>query len=152
MPRGPITHISNAVDRVTAVSELARVAKPHAPVYISVIGYLALQRTILSQFSADLLEPLYRKLTEQGDAHVGGMLWHFFRADELRQLAESCGLASLEMAGCEGLSSGLPKATNALAEDQSKWRVWFELLLNTCTEPAIVDTAEHVLYIGRAPG
>ena len=73
----------------------------------------------------------------------------FFRASELQRLAESCGLTTLEMVGCEGLSTGLPEATNRAAEDPTKWERWVELVLETATEPAIVDMAAHILYIGR---
>ena len=53
------------------------------------------------------------------------------------------------MAGCEGLSTGLPEATNRLGEDEAKWRRWVELVLETSAEPAVVDMAEHILYVGR---
>jgi hypothetical protein len=53
------------------------------------------------------------------------------------------------MVGCEGLSTGLSTATNKMAEDPAKWKRWVELVLETATEPAIVDMAAHILYIGR---
>ena len=86
----------------------------------------------------------------KGNNLVGGSLWHFFRASELQQLAESYGLTTLKMVGCEGLSTGLSAATNTAAEDPAKWERWVELVLDTATEPAIVDMAAHILYIGRA--
>ena len=82
--------------------------------------------------SEELITPQYRI-----------SLWHFFRAFELQQLAESCGLS----VGCEGLSTAA--ATNTVAEDATKWERWVELVLETATEPAVVDMAAHILYIGR---
>ena len=73
----------------------------------------------------------------------------FFGLLNCRQLAESCGLTTLEMVGCEGLSTGLFEATNTVAEDPAKWERWVELVLETATEPAIVDMAGHILYIGQ---
>lgn len=145
---GPLTHISDEVDRITAMSELVRVAKPGAVVCISVMGYLAMLRTVLMQASHELIDPSYHELINQGNNLVSGMVWHFFRADELKHLAESCGLTTLEMAGCEGLSTGLPEATNRLGEDEAKWKQWMELVLETSAEPAVVDMAEHILYVG----
>jgi hypothetical protein len=75
-------------------------------------------------------------------------LWHFFRANELKQSAEKCGLKTLEMVGCEGLSTGLAEATNAIRQDEMKWQAWLDALLRTSTEPAVVDMAEHISYIG----
>lgn len=47
------------------------------------------------------------------------------------------------------LSAGLREATNRLAEDAAKWQKWVELVLAISAEPAVVDMAEHILYIGR---
>ena len=149
---GPLTHISDADDRSHALSELVRVAKPGAIVGIEVVGYLAVLRTILLEFSYELLDPSFEKLVQEGDATgPTKSTWHFFRADEIRQLAEFHGLETIEMAGCQGLSAGVVEATNTLAQDEAKWKVWVDVLLQTSTEPAVVDMAEHILYIGRKP-
>ena len=148
---GPLTYISDETERTQATSELVRVAKPGAIVCIAVMGYLAMLRTVLSRVSQELTMPRYWNLIKEGkgDNLVQDSLWHFFRASELQQLAESCGLTTLEMVGCEGLSTGLSAATNAVAEDPTKWERWVELVLETATEPAIVDMAAHILYIGQ---
>ena len=149
---GPLTHISDEIERTQATSELVRVAKPGGIVCLAVVGYLAMLRTVLSRASQELIIPQYWELIKEGKGNnlVGGRLWHFFRASELRKLAESCGLITLEMVGCEGLSTGLFEATNTVAEDPAKWERWVELVLETATEPAIVDMAAHILYIGQA--
>ena len=148
---GPLTHISDETERIQATSELVRVAKPGAIVCISVMGYLAMLRTVLSRASEELIIPQYWELITEGKGNnlVQDRLWHFFRASELQQLAESCGLTTLEMVGCEGLSTGLFEATNTVAEDPIKWKRWVKLVLETATEPAVVDLASHILYIGQ---
>lgn len=148
---GPLTCISNETERIQATAELVRVAKPGAIVGIAVVGYLAMLRTVLSRASQELITPRYWELIKEGKGNnlYQDSLWHFFRASELQQLAESCGLITLEMVGCEGLSTGLSEATNTVAEDPAKWERWVELVLETATEPAIVDMAGHILYIGR---
>lgn len=148
---GPLTHVNDETERIQATSELVRVAKPGAIVCMSVMGYLAMLRTVLSRASQELIMPQHWELIKEGkgDNLVQDSLWHFFRASELQQLAESCGLTTLEMVGCEGLSTGLAAATNTIAEDPIKWERWVELVLETATEPAIVDMAAHILYIGR---
>ncbi|RKU12031.1 hypothetical protein C6501_11600 [Candidatus Poribacteria bacterium] len=148
---GPLTHISDETERTQAASELVRVAKSGAIVCISVMGYLAMLRTVLSRASQELIIPQYWELIKEGKGNnlVQDSLWHFFRAGELQQLAESCGLTTLEMVGCEGLSTGLSAATNKAAENTTKWERWVELIMETATEPAIVDMAAHILYIGR---
>jgi hypothetical protein len=81
-----------------------------------------------------------------------GMMWHWFRANELLELAESQGLITIEMAGCQGLSTGLPEATNRLRDDDDKWQAWVKIVLDTASEPAVVDMADHILYLGRKAG
>ena len=150
---GPLTHIDESAGRVTAVKELMRVTCPGGLVALSVMGKLAVLRTILANFSDEILDGSLDRLVRQGDTFgpIPGTEWHFFRAGELRELAESCGLETVEMAGCEGLSSNLIEATNCLAEDEAKWRRWMELVIETSSEPALVDGAEHILYLGRVP-
>ena len=101
-----ITCISDETERIQATSELVRVAKSGAIVGIAVMGYLVMLRTVLNRYSQELVTPQYWELIKEGKGNnlVGSSLWHFFRASELQQLAESCGLITLEMVGCEGLS------------------------------------------------
>jgi len=147
---GPLTHISNDTERHKAISELVRVARPGAIVCLSVMGYFAVIRTILAGFSSELVAPSFQTLLEQGSTTgTTGTIWHFFRAEELRRDAEACGLETLEMAGCEGLSTGLADATNALSQDAAKWQQWTRVILKSSAEPAIVDLAEHILYLGK---
>jgi S-adenosylmethionine-dependent methyltransferase len=157
---GPLSHLPEEADRRRAVGELVRVAAGAAAaaatgaggiVALTGIGYLALLREIVMHFSDSLIRPEIVELLRQGKDYCGGMLWHFFRADELRTLAESCGLATVEMVGCQGLSTGLTEATNRLREDPARWAQWMSFLTETASEPAVVDMAEHILYIGRKP-
>ena len=148
---GPLTHIADQGQRPKAMSELVRVAKAGALVCVSVMGLLAVLRTIMMKFSDELLSSSLDHLLLAGNTTgTTGTMWHFFRADELRQLAESCGLTTITMAGCEGLSAGLAEATNQLGQDEAKWSRWLEVVLRTSAEPAVVDLSEHILYLGRA--
>jgi len=145
----PLSYLPDASDRSEAIRELIRVCKHEAIVCLSARGYLAVLRTLLARFRDQLIGPEIELLASHGNSACGGVLCHFYRADELRQLAESCGLHTLDMAGCEGLSASLPEATNLLAQDEAAWQRWVELVLETSDEPAVVDMAEHILYVGQ---
>lgn len=148
---GPLSHLQAAEDRRQAVRELVRVTKPGGLVALTGIGYLAVLRTIIMICPHELVEPHFEPFLPTGDGPgPSGMPWHFFRAEELRHLGEAGGLQTLAMAGCQGLSTGMRPWTNQLhAEGGARWERWFKLLLDTATEPAVVDMAEHILYLGR---
>lgn len=148
---GAISHVPDSADRLRAVSEMARVTRPGGLVFIAAIGYLAVLRTTLREAPYELADDsIMDRFFRTGNALAcGGMDWHFFRAQELADLAESCGMSTLEMAGCQGLSAGLPEATNAVADNSEQWQRWMDILLSTASEPAVADMSEHILYIGR---
>ncbi len=130
--------------------ELVRVAAPGGLVVLTGIGYLAVLRTIMAECSHELIDgSLADFFTEGNSPGSEGMCWHWFRARELRELAEAHGLTTLDMAGLQSLSTGLEEATNRLHQDREKWQHWLEILLATASEPAVVDMAEQILYIGR---
>ncbi len=74
---------------------------------------------------------------------------HWFLPEELRDLFEAQGVKVLEMVGLEGLSSHHPKETNKLSKDEEKWKIWMEVVLKTCTHPAVVGCSEHFLLVGK---
>ncbi len=151
---GPLSHIINPTERGQAVSELARVSKPGAPVFISVIGYLAVLQTVLVRFPSHLIRPDKSQVFTNGDnIYTGGFCdAHFFKPEELQQLAESVGLETSEMCALEGLSSNLPDATNQLANSSDgRWEHWLTVLDETMYYPAVVAISEHFMYVGRIP-
>lgn len=151
---GPLSHLLNPEDRRKATSELARVAKPGGPVFISVFGYYAVLRHVLRKFPHELLDPQQDSFLLHGNhLYTGGFPdAHFFRPEELRVLAEEAGLETIELRALEGLSSNLPEATNALKEHQDgRWEQWLQILDRTARDPAVAATSEHFLYVGRAP-
>ena len=147
---GPLSHLPLVADREQAVHELVRVTAAAGLVALTGIGYLAVLRTIMAECNHELLDgSLDSFFTDGNSPGPQGMLWHWFRAQELRELAEAHGLTTLTMAGCESLSTGLEGATNTLHLDAEKWQRWTEILLASTCEPAVVDMAEHMLYLGR---
>ena len=149
---GPLTHLGEEADRLKALKELVRVVRPGGIVSVGVMGYWAVLRTVLAQSCEELAETSFQTLVQTGNSFMQatGSVWHFFRAEELRRCCEQCGLTTLIMAGCEGLSTGLVEATNAVGGREAQWHRWVELVLQTSAEPSLVDMSEHILHIGRA--
>ena len=154
---GALSHLIERRDREAAASELVRVAKKKAPIFVSVISLYGVFRTVLQQFPYELTDPsheemflhgIHRANSHKHDSAQSFPDAYFFHPTELRELFEKHGVKTLEMATCEGLSSHLQEETNRLYEDKEKWRRWLEILLRTCNDPFILGLGEHFLYVG----
>ncbi|MFB0567550.1 MAG: class I SAM-dependent methyltransferase [Candidatus Bathyarchaeia archaeon] len=148
----PLGHILNQQRREKAVKELLRVAKKDAPIFASVISRLGVLKTLLIRIQHEMHYAEHH--LEVGDyvpgVHGEGFTAaHWFLPEELRDLFEAQGVEVLEMAGLEGLSSHHPKETNKLSRDEEKWQIWMEVILKTCTHPAVVGSSEHFLLVGK---
>lgn len=149
---GPLCHILNKQGREKAVRELVRVARKDAPIFASAISRLGLLKTLLVGFQHEMHYAKHH--LEKGD-YIPGVCGegftaaHWFLPEELRDLFEAQGVEVLEMAGLEGLSSHHPRETNKLSKDEEKWKIWMEVILETCTHPAVVGSSEHFLLVGR---
>ena len=148
----PLSCLSDATDRERALRELVRVARTASPVILAVRGFLDVLRTVVRVASHELIDGSLENLLETGNVCCDGVLHHFFRASEIRELAEECGLTTLLQAGGEGLSSAMPETVAKIAEDQAKWERWVEVTIETSTETAVVDTSGHMLYVGHKAG
>jgi 2-polyprenyl-3-methyl-5-hydroxy-6-metoxy-1,4-benzoquinol methylase len=156
---GALSHLVEKKDRDLAARELVRVAKADAPIFVSVINMYGVFRVVLQRLPYELLLSSHREMFSQG---VHRAEWHkdepdyqgfpdacFFLPSELEALFEKQGVETLEMATCEGLSAHLKEETNEIFKDKRKWRFWLNLILKTCTDPAILGLGEHFLYVGK---
>ncbi|UCD97221.1 MAG: class I SAM-dependent methyltransferase [Candidatus Bathyarchaeota archaeon] len=149
---GPLCHLLNIEQREEAASELLRVAKKGAPLFISVISRLGLLITLLTQFPHEIQYAMHH--WEVGDYVPGKQgegftAAHWFLPEELQTLFENKGAEKITFAGLEGLSSHHRKETNRLYKDSESGKIWTEILLRTCTHPSVVGISEHFLLVCR---
>ena len=148
---GPLSHVLDPIDRAKAITELIRVAKPGAPIFVSVIGKLGVMVVILMLSQHEIEEPHFKLLRETGD-YLGGYGFtacHFYLPEELRREFSRENLQILEMAGLEGISSHHARELNKLSKDENRFQTWLEMHYQTCTHPAIVGISEHILIVCR---
>ena len=149
---GPLSHVLEEGGRVKAVKELIRVAKIGAPIFASVIGRIGVLKGIPLSYPQEM--QYGRVHWETGDYipeinGTGFTIAHWFLPEELEALFKGQGVEILEMAGLEGLSSHHRRAVNKLSKDKEKWNMWLDILLETCTHPAVVGGSEHFLIVGK---
>ncbi len=151
---GALSHIVENKRREKAVDELIRVSKKGTPIFVSVIGRIALLVTELTHFPDEITLEIFPRIRDSGD-YVGGYGFapcHFYLPEDLHTCLEKRGIKILETVGLEGLASGHPKETNRLARRYPEaWKIWWETHLRTCTHPVSVGISEHFMIIGKKP-
>jgi 2-polyprenyl-3-methyl-5-hydroxy-6-metoxy-1,4-benzoquinol methylase len=148
---GPLSHVVNRKKRDRAVRELVRVAKPGAPIAVSVMSRLSVLVVELTLFPEEVELPHYQKLLKTGDylGQYGFTACHFFLPEEFRTAFDDKGVEVLEMVGLEGISSSHRRELNRIAKNGRQWKIWQATHLKTCTHPAVVGTSEHMLIVAR---
>lgn len=153
---GPLSHVVDAEERATAVQELRRVATPGAPVFISVMGRLAVLQSITK--GAPHLYHLLPHLAETGDwsreiavdslDEPEFVECHFFRVEELRQNLTEGGFDVVAIAGLEGVASNFDHEVEEANEDQQEYLA--EVVRETREDEFIADLSNHILAVCRA--
>jgi SAM-dependent methyltransferase len=148
---GPLSHVLGAEKRERAISELVRVAKNGAPLFVSVMGRLSLLVIELTMFQEELEMPHFNQIRDTGEyeGNRGFTACHFFLPEELQAAFCDKGVSILEMAGLEGISSHHNRQLNQLAKNTARWPIWRETHFRTCTHPAVVGISEHMLLVCR---
>jgi ubiquinone/menaquinone biosynthesis C-methylase UbiE len=146
---GPVSHILEKKKRDEAISELIRVAKKDAPIFVSVMSRLSLLVSALKLFQHEMELPRFKKYRDTGDyvGKYGFTACHFFLPEELKESFTKKNVEILEMVGLEGLGSHFQEKINKLAENKKRWKVWIETHYKTCTHPVVVGISEHFLII-----
>ena len=151
---GSLSHLVNKKLRLMAVDELIRVAKHDAPIFVSVIGRLAVcMNTIVFLWPELKTDPdIFRKYTTTGYYHGGSGFapCHFYLPEELREEFQDKARV-LEMVGLEGLFSTHEERYNEVHEMGEYNEILWETHLKTCTHPSIVGISEHFMIICRKP-
>lgn len=148
---GPLSHLLDANDRTRAISELIRVAKPGAPIFVSVISRFGVIIEILKYSAHEIEMPHFQQILETGD-YLGGRGFtacHFSLPEELRQAFTRPDIEILEMAGLEGISTHHNRQLNQLEKDEKRYKIWMDTHLQTCTHPSAVGMSEHMLIVCR---
>ena len=148
---GPLSHVIDAGERELALGELVRVAKPGAPLLISVMSRLAvlILDLLIAQHALEL--PHFRPMRDTGDfpGETGFTACHFFLPEEFQEALGRQPVEMVAMVGLEGISTHHHKELKQVAKNPDRWKVWLETHYATCTHPAVVGMSEHILAVCR---
>ena len=147
---GPLCHLVHKKKRQRAADELVRVAKYNAPIFVSVIGRLAvLMNTIVYLWPELEADPdVWRRYVLTGD-YFGEYAFapcHFYLPEELKDEFKDKARI-LEMVGLEGMFSTHTKEYNEVYETGRYDEILWETHLKTCTNPSLVGISEHFMLV-----
>lgn len=150
-------HVVDRRRRARAWKELVRVARPGAPVFVSVIGRLCLlSYSMLAQPQEWEEDPgLYRRIERTGDydGHRSFAPCHFYLVEELEGEMRKAGLEVLVSVGLQGLVPPYPQQIKPLARRYPRaYRAWLGMQRRMGEDPAVVRFSQHFLVVGRKPG
>ena len=150
---GPISHIMSENERRKAVSELLRIAKPGAPIFVSVMGRFDIFSGTVSFFQTDLDSRYIDRWAETGDYFGGyGFLpFHGFRPDELEKLFGKRAKL-LAKTALEGFTSYRGDYVRKLMRNKRRWNKWLRIHFSTCEEPETIGVSEHYMVVAEAKG
>lgn len=149
---GPLSHVEGKKNRDKAVSELIRVAKRDAPIFVSVFGKFGCLTLALAGWPDEIsMTPHFRKFVKTGEDSLwhGRYYAHYFTSEELRSIFTLWDFKILELVGLEGLATPHIKAINKLAKNKKAWKNWLESHYKLCTHPIVAGISVHMLIIGR---
>ncbi|MEP6696286.1 MAG: class I SAM-dependent methyltransferase [Pseudonocardiales bacterium] len=154
---GPLYHLYERADRLQALTEARRIARPRAPVFVAAISRWA------PRLHGLLVGRLYERIPGMGamvDAmEPGGVMSPLFpgsfcgyahRPDELRAEIIEAGLAVEDLVTVEGLAFALPDLAERLAEPVSR-EVVFASARAVQRVPELLGIGPHLLAVAR-PG
>jgi SAM-dependent methyltransferase len=155
---GPMYHLTEERERIAALREALRIAKPGAPIFIAAINRCASLFDGLG--SKAIFDPEFRAIVEQ-DLRDGqhrnsteNPRWftttYFHRPDQLRAEATDAGLAVAHVLGIEGIAEWL----RILSDDweipeRREAIIWAARQIET--EPTLLGLSAHLLLVGHRP-
>ena len=151
---GPLSHVHPEKNRKRAVSELIRVAKKNAPIFISVMGKFGVLMNTLRNWPEEVrMTQHFKRFSMKGDDyqwHGGQGFCHFFLRDEFEKMFKTKKVKILGMVGLEGLATTSRDVTKKLfGKDKKVMTNWMKMHYKNCTHPTVVDLSAHMMIIVR---
>lgn len=155
---GPLYHLQKEEDRIAAVQELYRVTKPNGIVFVAMMSRVRKLQTALqfpSQWKpldqAESIQEFMKTgiFDHQDEGRFTGA--YYFPIDEIKPFMERNGFETIELVGSTSIGGRLTE------EDWEYWRnrgeeefnQIMELIYEAATDPYLLGTSSHLLYIGR---
>ena len=158
---GPLSHLRTESDRKKAIKELVRVAKPGAPIFISVMARPSVLNLSVKDFKKYIKTYGFKKekefwtemdiLTNQGDDNwfCGCSYAHFYWPSELKDLVLKTAKNAkvLHQVALEWPNQNLHDEFNEIAKNKRHYKEWLNLHFAVCEHPDMLSLSAHIMIV-----
>jgi len=149
---GPMYHLLEEADRITAVSAALHLLKPEGIIFISfinlfagVVYYMKIAPDALTwENEAVYLEKVLARENYAGDAFTKAV---FMEQSEILPFMSQFPLEKLHLFGQEGITS--PCEKNIMSQPPEIVEVWLGLCEKLWEREDLLSYSEHLMYVGR---
>lgn len=154
---GPLYHLLEYEERNQCVAEVSRVLRPGGVVFVNFIPYLSGALGVVSrglnfpkQVDSTNLAKVFEQGVFQNNAQAGFQEGYYPQPGEIVHLFEQHHFEQLLLRSLRGFGYNREeKLYEAFKTNRPLFDKLMELIDQTATEPAIIETCGHALYVGR---
>ena len=143
---GPMYHLLEKDEKIKALEEAKRVAKPGGIIFVayimnefSVITYAFKEKHIKEAIETGMLDETYH-CTKSANA-----LYSMVRTEDIEELNEEVGLKRIQVVAADGAANYIRPFLNAL--DEEEFRYFIEYHLSTCERADLLGASGHLVDI-----
>ncbi|HEX2772375.1 MAG TPA: methyltransferase domain-containing protein [Micromonosporaceae bacterium] len=156
---GPLYHLTSRPDRIAALAEAERVARPGGLVVGAAISRFASAHVAITQPRADDPEFLQTVASDlatgvhRNPSRRPGLFTtaYFHRPEDLADEFRAAGLADVRVRGVEGVAGWCDPAVTPALADPAQRAVLLDLLARLEEEPSVLGASAHLLATGVTP-
>jgi S-adenosylmethionine-dependent methyltransferase len=154
---GPLYHLLEADERQKCIAEISRVLKPNGLIFASFIPYLSGAVGVVSralyfpdQVNCNNLSLVFESGKFINNTNIGFQEGYYAKSDEIEFLFAKNGFSKMVMRSLRGFGYNREEKLYSLLEkDKKLFNKIIELINETSTDLAIIETCGHAIYIGR---
>lgn len=154
---GPLYHLLESDERQMCISEVSRILKPNGIVFASFIPYLSgavgvVDRALYfpDQVDGDNLSFVFKSGKFKNNANRGFQEGYYPTSDEIVELFKKNGFSKIMMRSIRGFGyTREEKLFELLEKDKKLFKNMIDLINRTSSDPAIIETCGHAIYIGK---